>query len=341
MRTPPSVRWSIKQRVAAASAAVLAAGVILGVTGSAGAASAPSLSQVEAKVKSLQAKADQLGQQFDQVKQEEQATDQRLTLIDRQISLDSGHFAALRQQIANIAISDYESGNLNSSMALLTSGNPQQILDKSSILLELSDANSAQIGDFLAATRQLTDAQALAQRTKIGIVELRTSLAKRKLAINKLLASENSLLGQLTAPEQAALTGGGGSTSPVKDPLPTATQAEKAVQFAYDQLGCPYVYGGTGPCTPDGFDCSGLTMEAWAAAGVSIPRTSYEQWDDLTSVPVADVQPGDILVFLAGGHVGIYVGGNKLIDAPQTGEDVELVSFTGWYRTNLVGVVRP
>jgi peptidoglycan DL-endopeptidase CwlO len=340
VRTPPSVRWIIKQRVAALSAVVVAAGVILGVTGSAGAASTPSLSQVEAKVKALQTKANQLGQQFDQVKQEEAATNQRLTLIDKQISLDSVRFAALRQQIANIAISDYEGGNLNSSMALLTSGNPQQILNKSSILGELSDANSAQIGDFLAATRQLTSAQALEQRTKTGILELRASLAKRKIAMNKVMTTETNLLSSLSPTEQAVLTPGAGGTKQATDPLPTTTQAEKAVAFAYAQLGCPYVYGGTGPCD-DGFDCSGLTMEAWASAGVSIPRTSYEQWDDLTSVSEADVAPGDILVFLDGAHVGIYVGGGKLIDAPQTGEDVELVSFSGWYQTNLAGIVRP
>jgi peptidoglycan DL-endopeptidase CwlO len=339
VRTPPSVRWITRQRVAVLSAVVVAGGVILGVTGSAGAASTPTLSQVEAKVKSLQTKADQLGQQFDQVKQEEQATDQRLTLIDKEISLDSGRFAALRQQIANIAISDYEGGNLNSSIVLLTSGNPQQILNKSSILGELSDANSAQISDFLAATRQLTSAQALEQRTKTGIAELRASLAKRELTMKKVMATETALLDSLTPTEQSTL-GPGGGVKQATDPLPTTTQAEKAVAYAYAQLGCPYVYGGTGPC-PDGYDCSGLTMMSWASAGVSIPRTSYEQWDDLTSVPEADVEPGDILVFLDGAHVGLYVGGGKLIDAPQTGEDVQLVSFSGWYQTNLVGIVRP
>jgi peptidoglycan DL-endopeptidase CwlO len=118
------------------------------------------------------------------------------------------------------------------------------------------------------------------------------------------------------------------------------------VAFAYAQVGCPYVYGGTGPCT-DGFDCSGLTMQAWASAGVSIPRTSYEQESELPQVDLAagDVtkylQPGDILGFIGNGHVGIYVGDGKLIDAPQTGEDVELVSLSGWYLDNLDGAVRP
>ena len=121
--------------------------------------------------------------------------------------------------------------------------------------------------------------------------------------------------------------------------MPTNTQAEKAVAFAYAQIGCPYVFGGTGPCS-DGFDCSGLTQAAWAAAGVAIPRTSYEQ-ADLPAVPESELEPGDILEFLGDGHVGIYVGGGKLIDAPQTGEDVELVSFSGWYTENFDGAVRP
>jgi cell wall-associated NlpC family hydrolase len=116
--------------------------------------------------------------------------------------------------------------------------------------------------------------------------------------------------------------------------------AGKAVDYAYAQLGCPYVYGATGPCN-SGFDCSGLMMEAWAAAGVSIPRTSYEDWGSLPHVSESAMQPGDILVFDGEGHVGMYVGGGELIDAPQTGMNVEKVPLAGWYSANLDGVVRP
>jgi cell wall-associated NlpC family hydrolase len=112
------------------------------------------------------------------------------------------------------------------------------------------------------------------------------------------------------------------------------------VAYAYSKIGCPYLWGGTGPCNP-GFDCSGLTMMAWAYAGISIPRTSYSQWDDLPHVSTSDLQPGDILVFNGASHVGIYVGNNKLIDAPQTGMDVQLISLTGWYAQTLDGAVRP
>jgi cell wall-associated NlpC family hydrolase len=121
---------------------------------------------------------------------------------------------------------------------------------------------------------------------------------------------------------------------------PTATQAQRAVAFAYAQLGCPYVYGGTGPCQ-SGFDCSGLVMEAWAAAGVTIPRTSEEQLASLPQIPASDVQPGDLLIFDGGGHVGMYVGGGMLIDSPQPGETVEKVAWAGWYQATFVAAVRP
>jgi cell wall-associated NlpC family hydrolase len=339
VHTPPSVRRIVRQGVAAVTVSVFAAGLLIGISASAGATPTPTLSQVQAKLKSLQTQADKLDQQYDQVQQELTATDQRLGLIDREAAAYAVQFASRRQEITRIAVTQYEDGNLNSSVALLTSGNPQQILNQSSILLELSASNDAQINQFLAAAKLLTSTQLLAERTKIGIVELKASLAKRKAAMNKLVNNEQALLNQLTPAQQTAITGGGGSTSATYTGT-TATQAGKAVAFAYSKLGCPYVFGGTGPCGA-GYDCSGLTMSAWAAAGVSIPRTSEAQWADLPSVSISNIQPGDILVFLGGGHVGIYVGNNKLIDAPHTGLDVELVSFTGWYRSNLDAAVRP
>jgi cell wall-associated NlpC family hydrolase len=146
-------------------------------------------------------------------------------------------------------------------------------------------------------------------------------------------------------PQQQAVqtnsVGGNGSSAPVPYTGPTSTQAGKAVAFAYAQLGCPYVYGGTGPC-PRGFDCSGLAQAAWAAAGVSIPRDSYEQWGSLPHVSVSAMEPGDLLIFDAEGHVAIYVGGGYMIDAPRTGLNVERIPVsTSWYAATLDGVVRP
>jgi cell wall-associated NlpC family hydrolase len=346
VHTPPSVRRIVRQGVAAVTVSVFAAGLLIGVSASASAKPTPTLSQVQAKLKSLQTQADKLDQQYAQAQQALQSADQRLQLVNREIALDSGRFAALRQAITRIAVTAYEDGNLNSSVALLTSGNPQQILDQSSILLELSASNDAQINQFLAAARQLTGTQLLAQRTKDGISQLKASLGKRRAVLNKLVSNEQALVNQLTPAQQVGLGAGGGQSGGIKYTGPTSTQAEKAVAFAYSKVGCPYTFGGTGPCGA-GYDCSGLTMTAWAYAGVTIPRVSYDQEGSLPRVDLASgdvtkyLQPGDILGFAGNSHVGLYVGGGKLIDAPHTGLNVELISLSGWYLSELDSAVRP
>lgn len=319
--------------------AVVGAGLLFSVTGSAAGSPTPTVAQVQKKVTQLRLKQDQLGQQYDQVKEQLASTNQRLKLVQQQLSIYKGRFAGLQQQVARIAINAYETGNINSSMTLLTAGDPQQILNRSSLLEELSASNQAKIGQFLSAARQLENSEQLVQRTKAGIVQLQKSLQKRRTTLNKMLSQQESLLAQLTPQQQATVSGGTGTTSGTYTG-PTATQAEKAVAFAYHQLGCPYVYGGTGPCT-SGFDCSGLTMEAWASAGVSIPRTSYDQWGSLPHISLSSVQPGDILVMYGAGHVALYVGNNKFIQAPQPGQDVELVAYQGASTPGIVGAVRP
>jgi peptidoglycan DL-endopeptidase CwlO len=331
----------MQQRIAVVAAAVLGAGLLLAVTSSAGAAPAPTISQVEAKIKQLQVQGDQLGQQYDQVKQELISTRQRLVLVRKQLAIENGQFGRLRTQIASIAVSEYEDGNLNSSLTLLTSRSPQAILDQSSILEQLANSNDAEIGQFLAAARQLASTQEVVSRTLAGINELKASLNQRESVLNKKLSEQNALLAELTPAQQVSLGGGSETgTTRVKYTGPTGTQADKAIQYAYDQVGCPYVYGGTGPCA-DGFDCSGLTMMSWAAAGVSIPRTSYEQWDDLPHVSLSDVQPGDILVFYDAGHVALYVGDGKFIQAPQPTQDVQIVTYQGANTPGIDGAVIP
>jgi cell wall-associated NlpC family hydrolase len=330
----------VGQRIAALTVAVVGAGLLFSVTGSAAGAPTPTVAQVQKKVTQLRNKQDQLGQQYDQVKQQLASTNQRLKLVQQQLTIYRSRFSGLQQEVARIAINAYETGNINASMTLLTSGNPQQILDRSSFLEELSYSNKAKIGQFLSSARQLENTQQLVQRTKAGIVQLQNSLKKRKTTLDKMLSQQESLLAKLTPAQQATVGGTSTGTTTGKYTGPTSTQAQKAVAFAYNQLGCPYVYGGTGPCT-SGFDCSGLTMEAWASAGVSIPRTSYEQWGSLPHVSLSAVQPGDILVMYGAGHVAIYVGNNKYIQAPVPGQDVQLVTYQGASTPGIDGAVRP
>ncbi|MFE0101179.1 transglycosylase family protein [Streptomyces sp. NPDC059009] len=115
--------------------------------------------------------------------------------------------------------------------------------------------------------------------------------------------------------------------------------AARAVAYALAQLGKPYVYGATGPHS---YDCSGLTLAAWRAAGVRIPRTSQAQLASLRHVSPSAVRPGDIVVYRGGGHVALYVGGGRVIEASRPGAPVRLARWrTGWYASHFTAVVRP
>ena len=119
---------------------------------------------------------------------------------------------------------------------------------------------------------------------------------------------------------------GGGPTRPrpVLPNLPAAGGAATAVAAAESQIGVPYVWGGESPGR--GFDCSGLTQWAWRQAGVDLPRTAAAQYDAIAHVPLSDLQPGDLLFWGFGGisHVGMYVGGGEIVNAPETGELVRI-----------------
>jgi len=98
------------------------------------------------------------------------------------------------------------------------------------------------------------------------------------------------------------------------------TTGEKVVDYAKNFVGIPYVYGGNSPS--QGFDCSGFVKYVFANFGVNLPRTSYSQMGVGTPVTRDELIPGDLVVFRGGGHVGIYVGDNLYIHAPQTGRTI-------------------
>jgi cell wall-associated NlpC family hydrolase len=127
----------------------------------------------------------------------------------------------------------------------------------------------------------------------------------------------------------------GGSTSTST----STSKADKAIAFARAQIGKPYVWGATGPGS---YDCSGLTQASWKAAGVSLPRTTYDQVNAGTTVSLADAQPGDLIFFYGDiSHVGIYIGNGMMIHAPKPGAYVREESIYYAGESIIHSVVRP
>jgi cell wall-associated NlpC family hydrolase len=108
---------------------------------------------------------------------------------------------------------------------------------------------------------------------------------------------------------------------PVPAPAPRPTLGERAVRIARLELGTPYRYGGSGP---GGFDCSGLTSWVYGRLGIRLPHNAAAQYGVGHPVALRSLEPGDLVFFHGLGHVGLYIGGGRIIHAPQTGERVEI-----------------
>ncbi len=202
----------------------------------------------------------------------------------------------------------------------------------------------------LADARELLSKLTAEEKARLAAIEKR----KQEEAARKAAELARQQAEQQQEREEAAQQGGGTSESsgsgstgsadtPSADTPPAdssyAAKAEKVLAFARAQIGKPYVWGATGPGS---YDCSGLTQAAWKAAGVSLPRTTYDQVNAGTTVPVSQAQPGDLVFFYDDvTHVGIYIGNGMMIHAPKPGTYVreESVYYDG--DSAIHSIVRP
>jgi peptidoglycan DL-endopeptidase CwlO len=330
------------RRAVAVTAGLAVTGGLAVYGGIAGAAPQPTVGQVQARINQLTSQFDKVSVQLDQASQQLSAAQSKLSQVRVHLDYATVRFRAAQASVAQTAAAAFEDSGATSIAGVLTSGDPSVVLQQGSLLMEMSGQRNAQTQQLLADASELAGVEQQMQRTEGGIATLDSQLAAQKNSLGKLLTTEKATLASLTVPQQQTVASnsiGAGGTTTASYTGPTSTQAERAVAFAYAQLGKPYQWGATGPGS---YDCSGLAQAAWAAAGVSIPRDTYEQWAALPHISSSAIQPGDLLYYDGVGHVAIYVGNGYIIDAPQTGMDVQKIPMdTGWYASTFVGAARP
>jgi len=232
--------------------------------------------------------------------------------------------------------------------ALLESRNPSDTLDRVQVL----DLLARQDGDLMDTLRVAGDTyqqrkQALEASQREQAKALANLEAKKRQA-EQTVDRTKALLAQVKASDRARLlaaanNGGGSGSGGSGAPAPPSSfpkvaasgGAAKAVAYAKAQVGKPYVYGASGPSS---FDCSGLTMMAWAQAGVSLPHSSSAQYGATRHISSSQLQPGDLVFYYSPiSHVAIYVGGGMQVAATHTGDYVRLQAL----HSGITGYGRP
>lgn len=238
--------------------------------------------------------------------------------------------AELRVQVDKLAAASFQGARFNQLSALLVSESPQEFLDQMSALDLLAsdnkralDALSAAVSDAETAERAANDATGRAQNAEQQASQLEQDLARQKVELQRRQAEVQRRYDQLTGADQAVLRSGGTTTFAAP---PASGVAGQAMNIALQQLGKPYVWGAEGPSS---FDCSGLVYYSYQRIGISLPRSSSSMATVGVAVPRSAIQPGDLLFFYSPiHHVGISVGGTKMVHAPQSGDVVKVTDWT-------------
>ncbi|MEO3871472.1 C40 family peptidase [Nonomuraea sp. B12E4] len=316
-------------------AAGLAIGLVLLPTGPAGADPKPTIGQAKAKLDKLNHQADKVVDRFNTANERYKKAKTSYTELNDSYKRKLATVADLRAQVINMAVETYTMGNdVTSWPGLVGTTDPQNRLAGLALAEQLSRERAQKLAAFDRANRGLKADRDKAQKALQSADKERDSVEKERSEVLKLIVQQKKLLKKLGAYNQ-----GNPNSTGIQYTGPASGNAAAVLRFAFAQVGKPYVFGGTGP---GGYDCSGLTQAAWRAAGVSLPRTTWQQWAWGASrkVSLSSLRPGDLIFSEGLGHVSIYAGNGKIVHAPQTGDVVKVVPLSGNARS-IVGAVRP
>ncbi|MFG2513104.1 NlpC/P60 family protein [Streptomyces sp. NPDC048584] len=254
----------------------------------------------------------------------------------------------LKTRAGAAAAAQYRGGGLPPEARLMLSDDPQDFLDGAGRVRQGERATNGLLGELTRTQEDLEqyaqDAEGQMKKLEAGRKAKATAQKKIEKRIEEaeklesaLAKEEKERLARLERRAAEAAQASWLSSGILDDIKGEAThQGKKAVAYATAQIGKPYQWGAEGPKT---YDCSGLTSQAWISAGRGIPRTSQEQWKQLTHVAVEDMRPGDLVIYFGdASHVGMYVGDGTIVHAPRPGRTVTLA---GAGSMPILGVVRP
>lgn len=306
----------------------------------------PAVSEAAPTRASTQAELDKLAKQISVLDEEHNLAKVRLAELDRQIkdvertkSQADQTVKTLKTTASARAAAVYRVGLPDVVLTFLTSRSVGEFTQRMSVVSKVGDWESGVMEDLQIASERSDERTEKLRSAKERADAIRSSITGRRSQLEGAVSQQRALLARLAAQEAAATRSRVAPPKPAPVQivqLPESGSARIAVKTAYDQIGKPYRWGAAGPGS---FDCSGLTMYAWRAAGVSLPHSSRAQFGATKRVAREDLQPGDLVFFGSPiHHVGIYIGNGNMINSPETGDYVGIRSMA---RRDYVGAGRP
>jgi cell wall-associated NlpC family hydrolase len=335
------------------TAALLAVCVSAGLLSQSGSLAAPTQAELDAakhRLMELEADFQIVVEDYNRVHEDLTQTQARIGTTELEVRDIERRMGTRRDAAVDVARELYMGGPTEALEAVLSSSDFNEVGARLEYL-ETTQVAQSKLFEGLAADRSVLEAKieqleedraaALAAEERLSAlrVEVEAKLAEQEDEIAELNASieraERLAAARAEAAAEAAATPPPPSVAAAPAPAPNRG-AQAAVDAALSQLGKPYVWAAEGP---DSYDCSGLTLWAWARAGVSLPHNSGMQYAATPRVDRSDWQPGDLLFFGSPiHHVGMYIGNDQMVEAPYTGSQVRINSAI---RPDYVGAGRP
>ena len=307
---------------------------------------APTLAQVQAQVIRYEEEATSAAEGAQEAKVKLNSLTRSLAGIQAQAEIQAKTVDAISKTLGAIAIDQYKSGTISQSLELLFSSDPSLYLSSAGSLEAITRQKGIQLRKFQSAEQQLNATSLTVSDRLAQVKALLKKLAEKSALATAKLAKAESILAKLKKEDRERLArlaqeredaDQASSLQAARSAAGVSGRAGLAIKFAFKQIGDKYVFGADGMIY---WDCSGLTMRAYQTAGVSLPHSSAAQSRMGKSIPFSQKKPGDLMFFgRPVSHVGIYLGGGKMVHAPRSGSRVK-VATTDMGRKRLVAIRR-
>ncbi len=324
----------------------LSSALAISLTGPA-AVAAPSLAQIQAQVNDLRDEATAAAEGAQEAKVKLAALQRSLNGIQAQAAIQGKNVDSISRTLGVIAVNQYKTGSLSQSLELLFSSDPSLYLSSAGSLESITRRKSIQLKKFQSATQKLNATSLTVEDRLAQVKVLEKKLASQSAVAQQKLKKAEGILAKLKKEDRERLArlaqeqedaDQASSIKTAKALSGVSGRAGLAMKFAFKQIGDRYVFGADGMTY---WDCSGLTMRAYQTAGVNLPHSSAAQSRMGKSVPFNQKKPGDLVFFgRPVSHVGIYIGGGKMVHAPRSGSRVKIASASSLGSKRLVAVRR-